>query len=125
MSHGIDKPKSQIEHLRDRYTRFVNNNCSRRLGSWDGRLQKQDFHHFSTESCRGRHLIDGATSESYAIQLPQPQAVLIPLKTGCPASGMEQVRDDLKQKKGDEPEAHNLEAREQVFQADLPDHPAE
>ena len=125
MSHGINEPKSQIEHLRDRDTRFVNNDCRRRLGSWEGRLQKQDFHHFSTESCRGRHLIDGATSESDAIQLPQSQAALIPLKTGCPTGGMEQVRDDLKQEKGYEPEAHNLEAREQVSDADLPDHPAE
>jgi hypothetical protein len=125
MSHGIHESEGQIEHLRQCYTRFVNDDCSRRLGSGEGRLQKQDFHHFSTDSCRGRYLIDGATSESYAIQLPQSQAVLIPLKTGCPASGMEQVRDDLKQKKGDEPEAHNLEAREQVSDADLSDHPAE
>src|SRR5215510_16437156 len=125
MSHGINKPKSQIEHLRDRYTRFVNNDCSRRLSSWEGRLQKQDFHHFSTERCRGRHLIDSATGESYAIQLPQSQAVSIPLKTGCPTSGMEQVRDDLKQKKRYDPEVHTLEAREQVCDADLPNHPAE
>src|SRR5215510_11476701 len=125
MSHGINEPKSQIEQLRERYTRFVNDYCSGRLGSWEGRLQQQDFHHFSTESCRGRHLIDGATGESYAIQLPQSQAALIPLKTGCPTSGMEQVRDDLKQKKRYDPEAHNLEAREQVCDADLPDHPAE
>jgi hypothetical protein len=38
---------------------------------------------------------------------------------------MEQVRNDLKQKKGYEPEAHTLEAREQVFDTDAPDHPAE
>ena len=67
MSYGIHEPKSQIEHLRECYTRFVNDDCSRCLGSWEGRLQKQDFHHFSTESCRGCHLIDGATGESYAI----------------------------------------------------------
>jgi hypothetical protein len=38
---------------------------------------------------------------------------------------MEQVRDDLKQKKGYEPEAYSLEAREQVSDVDLSDHPAE
>jgi hypothetical protein len=38
---------------------------------------------------------------------------------------MEQVRDDLKQKKRYDPEAYTLEAREQVCDADLPDHPAE
>src|SRR5215510_886348 len=123
MPQGIHEPNNQIEHLRERYTRFVNDHCSRRLGSWEGRLQKQDFHHFSTDGCSGRHLIDGAAGESYAIQLPQSQAALRPLKTGCPTSGMEQVRDDLEQKIGYEPEAHNLEAREQVSDTDTPDHP--
>src|SRR4030095_15867752 len=100
MSYGIHEPNSQIEYLRERYTRFVYDDCSRRLGSWEERFQQQDFHHFSTESCRGCHLIDGATGQAGDVQLPHAWTALMPLKTGAPGNGMEQIRDDLKQKKG-------------------------
>src|SRR5262245_16602456 len=125
MSHGTEEPNSQVERLRKSNARFLNDHCRHSLGSWEERSQQQYFHHFSTDSGSGRHLIDGTTSQAYDIQLPHSRTALMPLKTGGPGSGMEEIRDDFQQHVGHDPETYGLAAGDQVCEADLPHHPTE